>query len=73
MDIVCIAIYYVRWGMVIASMGCGKEEYNKERLSSWTVDLDSSWSWIWSISLLIDVELFFLDLGVFIRVKGKRF
>jgi hypothetical protein len=29
---VCLAIYYVRFGTVMTSIGCGKEEYNKERL-----------------------------------------
>jgi len=28
--------------MVMASIGCGKEEYNKERLYPELVDLDSS-------------------------------
>ena len=26
---ICLAIYYVRWGMIMASIGCGKEEYKK--------------------------------------------
>jgi hypothetical protein len=75
-ELVCLAIYSVRWGTVMASIGCGKEEYNKERLHPelWiliplAIHLD-----LWSLELMLILlwcgwsPLAFL-LGVAIRVE----
>jgi hypothetical protein len=73
---ICLAIYYVRWGTIMASIGCGKEEYNKERLHPelrilipLAIQLD-----LWSLELMFILlwrgwSLLVFLLGVAIRVK----